>query len=143
MQRLSRYFFQGLLIVVPIAITGFTVYKLLQFIDGLLWFKVPGLGFLLTIIIITAVGFLTSNFISRAIVRKLDTCMSRVPLVKILYFSVKDLLEAFIGKKKTFDRPVIVSLFKDSHAKVIGFITSDDLNHWGLKDSVAVYFPQS
>ena len=143
MKRLSRYFIQGLLVVVPIVVTGFVAYKLFQFIDGLLWFKMPGMGFLLTVVIITAIGFLASNFISRNFLQQMDVCMGHVPLVKILYFAVKDLLEAFVGKKKTFDRPVLISPLKDSHIKVIGFITADDLEHLGIKDSIAVYLPQS
>lgn len=143
MQRLSSYFLQGLLVVVPITVTAFVAYRLFLFIDDLLWFKIPGLGFLLTVAVLTFIGFLASNFITRGVLSRLDSIMGRVPFVKILYFAVKDLLEAFIGKKRTFDRPVIVTPLKDSHIRVLGFITADDLTHLGMKDSIAVYLPQA
>ncbi len=143
MKKLSRYFVQGLVVIIPIVVTSFVAYKLFKFIDGLLWFKAPGLGFLLTIVLVTAIGFLASNFITRGIVEKLDAGMGRLPLIKIFYFAIKDVIEAFLGKKKTFDRPVWVTFFQDSPARMIGFITADNLDHLGIKDAIAVYLPQS
>jgi len=143
MKRLSSYFMQGLLVVVPISVTAFVAYKLFRFIDGLLWFKVPGLGLLLTLIFITFIGFLASTFITRNLLQWMDVAVGRVPLFKILYFAIKDMIEAFVGKKRTFDRPVIVRPFKDSPAQMLGFITADDLDHLGMEGCVAVFFPQS
>jgi uncharacterized membrane protein len=56
---------------------------------------------------------------------------------------VKDLLAAFVGDKKKFDRPVLVRINKENQLHRVGFITQQDLSDLGLKDMVVVYFPQS
>jgi uncharacterized membrane protein len=69
--------------------------------------------------------------------------MNRIPLVKLIYSSVKDLLAAFVGDKRKFDKPVLVTINKENNLHRIGFITQEDLSELGLKDMVVVYFPQS
>ena len=73
----------------------------------------------------------------------MDRILNRLPLVKLLYGSVKDLLNAFVGDKKSFSHPVLVQLNGDSQAHVLGFITCDSLFHLGLDGYVSVYVPQS
>ncbi len=70
-----------------------------------------------------------------------DRLMSRLPLVKMIYTAVKDLIHAFVGEKKGFTRPVSVSL--GGGVKAVGFITSDSLERLGMAGMVAVYLPQS
>jgi len=67
--------------------------------------------------------------------------LSKLPLVSILYSSIKDLIGAFVGDKKSFDRPVVVYLSENTC--VVGFITRDDLAFLGLTEYVSVYLPQS
>ncbi len=60
----------------------------------------------------------------------------------MLYSAIKDLIEAFAGKKKSFDKPAIVELTPGG-AKALGFITRETLEFLSLSDHVSVYFPQS
>lgn len=149
MKRLVNYFFEGLLFMVPIALTLYIFYVLFIKIDGLLKIPLPGLGiipgvgFVATILLITVVGFLVSNFLTKKLFIYVDRLLNRLPLVKLLYGSVKDLLNAFVGDKKSFNQPVLVKLSDESHAHVMGFITSDSLRNFGLDEYVAVYVPQS
>ena len=143
MKRITKYFFQGLLFLVPLVITIYIIYIIFDKIDNLFGFNIPGLGFVLTLIIITAVGFITSNIIIRKFVLLIDALFTRVPLIKLLYSSIKDLIDAFVGNKKSFDKPALVKLTPDSNVTILGFITCEDLNHVGLAHSVAVYLPQS
>ena len=69
--------------------------------------------------------------------------MIRLPLVRLLYVSTKDLLNAFVGEKRRFDKPVMVTLFPGAGAKALGFVTQESLERFGLSGHVAVYFPQS
>jgi uncharacterized membrane protein len=71
-----------------------------------------------------------------------EKIFTRLPVVKILYTSIKDLIGAFVGDKKSFDRPILVTA-PEGGAKALGFITRDSLELLGLTDHVAVYFPQS
>jgi uncharacterized membrane protein len=152
MKRIVRYFFRGLLVFVPAGLTilvvAYVVTSLDSLFGNLLKVKdIPGLGLGIglagTLIIITLIGFLASNFIGSSLVRLVDRIFKRLPLVKILYSSIKDLSAAFFGEAKKFDKPVLVSLGPDSYAKFIGFITRESLETFGLKDHVAVYFLQS
>jgi len=144
---LLRSFFRGLLFVVPIGFTVWVLVKVFFWIDELIDYgpavNVPGLGFALTIILITAAGFFASLFLTRWVVRLLDRLFKRMPIAKLIYGAIKDLLEAFVGEHKKFDRPVVVSLGPEVGGEIVGFITSDDLEWLGRKGSVAVYFPQS
>jgi uncharacterized membrane protein len=68
---------------------------------------------------------------------------TKLPLVKMIYTSVKDLIGAFVGDKKSFDKPVLVTLSPGSNIQAIGFVTRDSLGNMGFEDKVAVYLPQS
>ena len=143
MKRISQYFLQGLLFLVPLVVTIYVIYWVFVRIDGVLNLPVPGLGFIVTIVFITLVGFGASNFLTRNIVNLVDKVFARLPLVKMIYTAIKDLVNAFVGDKKSFNRPVQVIIDRESNLRVIGFATRDSLDSIGIKDSVAVYLPQS
>jgi len=143
MRKIFAHFLKGLIFCVPFGITIWVVYKVFTIIDGWLNIPIPGIGFAATIIFITLVGYLTSTIFARSILSLMDRIFKQLPFVKLLYTSIKDLTGAFTGNKKFFDRPVLVSLWPESDAKVIGFITKDSLEFMNIKDRVAVYMPQS
>ncbi len=73
-----------------------------------------------------------------------ERMIEKAPLVKLIYSSVKDLVEAFVGEKRRFNKPVLVRLEKDSQINRIGFITKEDLTDMGIdREMVAVYLPFS
>ncbi|MEN6349161.1 MAG: DUF502 domain-containing protein [Syntrophomonas sp.] len=149
MKKLTRYFLNGLIFIVPIALTLYIVYLLFIKIDNLLEIPLPGIGvfpgigFIATLLLITLTGFLVSNFLTRKLMLLMDNFLNQLPLVKLLYSSIKDLINAFLGDKKTFNKPVLVQLTPGAHAHVLGFITCESLDNFGLDDFVAVYVPQS
>jgi len=73
----------------------------------------------------------------------MEGVLIKAPFVKLLYTSIKDLIAAFMGEKRRFDQPVLVSLSPGGHGEAVGFVTRTDLEFLGLLDHVAVYFPQS
>src|SRR5262249_32948247 len=85
----------------------------------------------------------TSNVVGRSIIELTDGLVGRLPLVKLVYTSIKDLVSAFVGDKKRFDTPVAVTISPGTGARVLGFVTRDSLARLGMPDMVAVYFPQS
>ncbi len=143
MKKISQYFLQGLLFLVPVVATIYVVYIIFSKIDGLFPFDLPGLGFLLTIVLILAAGFVSSNLLANSVMLSVDRIFARMPLVTMLYTSIKDLVDAFVGDKQSFNKPVLVALDTDNRISVLGFITREDLNTLGIADSVAVYLPQS
>jgi uncharacterized membrane protein len=141
MKKLLAYFLQGLLYTVPIAATVYVVYEAIVLIDGIIPLKVPGLGILILLIVITLIGMLGSTLIVQQIF-SLERLLDRIPLIKIIYTSVKDLLSAFVGKKKRFTEPVLVRM--ESNVERFGFITQTDLTDLGISaDKIGVYIPFS
>lgn len=143
MKRLSQYFFHGLLVIVPLALTLYVCYVIFIKIDRLMGLKQPGLGVLITVVGITMVGFFASNFLTRNLFSLLDQLFTKLPFVKMLYSAIRDLVYAFVGDKKSFNQPVLVNLFPGSEARVMGFLTREGLANLGMEQSVAVYIPQA
>ena len=143
MRRLLTYFLRGLVLVAPLAITLYVCWVVFVRIDGWLGLPVPGLGFVLTIVLITLIGFLGSNLITRGMLAIIDQVVGRLPFVRLLYTSTKDLLNAFVGEKRRFDKPVLVRLSMQSEARMVGFVTQESLDRLGLPGYSSVYFPQS
>ena len=143
MRKLLNYFLRGLVLVAPIAITLYVCWIVFVRIDGWLGLPIPGLGFLVTVVLITLVGFLGSSLITRGMVAIVDQTVGRLPFVRLLYTSTKDLLNAFVGEKRRFDKPVLVKLAEGSEARLVGFVTQESLDRLGLPGYSSVYFPQS
>jgi uncharacterized membrane protein len=147
MTRLLNYFLRGLVVVVPLALTVYVCVVIFTTIDGWLgsWLGLPlkGIGFVLTMVLITLVGALASSFITRSVISALDRTFDRLPFVRLLYSSAKDMLNAFVGEKRRFDKPVLVAVSADKAVKVLAFLTSDSLVSLGAADHVTVYMPQS
>ena len=142
-KRLVGYFVRGCLVLVPAGLTFYILFAILRTIDQLLPIGIPGVGLLLTLILVTLVGVLTSNVVGRSIFEASERALRRLPLVKLIYSSIKDLINAFMGDKKSFNRPVAVTLNQGSGLKALGFITRDGLHALDMPLHVAVYFPQS
>ena len=98
---------------------------------------------IITLILITGVGYFGSNLITRGVFRYFDDLFTRLPFIKILYNSSKDLINAFVGDKKSFEKPVLVTMNSENGAKALGFITRESMDFLGVRDHVAVYIPQS
>lgn len=143
MSRLLNYFLRGLVVVMPLALTIYVCVVIFTTIDSWLGLRIRGVGFLVTIALITLIGFLASSFVTRSLISTLDGLLDRLPFVRLLYSSAKDMLNAFVGEKKRFDKPVLVSVSADRAVKVVAFLTSDSLAALGAADSVTVYMPQS
>jgi len=151
MKRLAKYFFQGVVFVTPIAVTVLVCYKLFGLINEPIkgWFgsSLWGLGFVATVLLaavgLTFIGFLCTNILTAGLMRFIDKQFDRFPLIKLLHTSIKDLVGAFVGDKKKFDQPVLVTILPGSEAKVVGFITRASMGSWGLAGELAVYLPQS
>ncbi|MCB0408604.1 MAG: DUF502 domain-containing protein [Flavobacteriales bacterium] len=141
MKRLLGYFLQGLLYTLPIAATIYVVVEAIILIDGIIPVKFPGLGLLILILAITLVGFLGSTIIVQQFF-SLEKILDRIPLIKIIYTSVKDLLSAFVGKKKRFTKPVLVKM--EGGVERLGFVTQEDLTDIGIPTTkIGVYIPFS
>ena len=141
MNWLIKNFLRGLVIVVPIAVTVYLLYQTFIWLDRLLKVPTPGLGIAILLGAILLIGALAGNFVGRRVFSLTETLFTKAPIVRIVYAAIKDLLEAFVGNKRRFDRPVSVQVTE--HVRVFGFITQDDLGTLSRGGDVAVYVPFS
>jgi len=147
-KRLLRYFLQGILYVVPLTVTIVVALKIFNFFDSffdeLIPVKIPGVGLLILLVAITMAGYIGSRFISGTVFLFIDEQLEKLPLVKLIYGSVKDLISAFVGNKQRFGKPVMVKMNETAEVYKLGFITQKDLSELQIETGfVAVYFPHS
>ena len=142
MRNLINNFLRGLLLVVPMAAAIYVVWYLYNFLDSLIPVakNIPGLSFILVVLLITIAGSYAKRY-NTGLVNWFENFIKDVPLLNLIYSSIKDLMTSFMGEKKKFNKPVLVkveaSLYKP------GFVTSEDLKNVGLNGKVSVYLPHS
>lgn len=159
-KRLFQFFLQGLLVLGPFSITIWAIAAAFNFIDGILpniihgivpsimedkegnIRRIPGVGFVLVILLVIMVGYLSSSFIFNKLEEAIDKILQKTPVVKFLYTTVKDFFEAFAGDKKKFTKNVLVNVDNIDVWRV-GFVTQDDMEEFGMKDYISVYVPMS
>lgn len=143
MRRFVKDFIKGLVVVLPVLATVYLVYLPLSWVDGLFGTDIPGLGVVVAIVAIWAAGVFASNAVGTRLLTLLDYLIERIPLLKLLYHTVKDLVAALVGDKKNFDQAVVVDLIPGRDVMALGFVTLTELDSIGLDGMVGVYLPQS
>lgn len=139
-----RSFLKGLIILAPIAVTAWIIWKVFTGIDTIIPSVPRGLGFLIVISCVTIIGYFgTRFFIGKAIFDFFDHLLERTPGIKYIYSSVKDVMSSFVGDKKRFNSPVWVRTQHEPETWRIGFLTQPDMTYLGMDDHAAVYLPHS
>lgn len=144
-KSLLRYFVQGILVLAPITITVWLLYELFERVDGILrpYVNIPGLGFILIILFILFVGWLSSTILMTSALNLFDHWLERTPGVKFIYSSTKDFFRAFAGEKKKFDKAVLINVFSED-VWIIGFLTDAEMEKFEMgAEHVSVYVPQA
>jgi uncharacterized membrane protein len=159
-KKVVQYFLQGLLIIAPIAITGYAIYWVVTTVDS--WLPIfreavrdetgrvisyevknYGLGFVLILAAVIIIGYLSSFFIQSRLFNLFDHWLEKTPGVKFIYTSTRDFFEAFAGDKKRFNKAVLANVFSDD-VWIIGFLTDEEMQKFEMgADKVAVYVPQA
>jgi len=150
----KRRFIAGLLISIPAIITFLVIWWLFKFLDGflepiyykILGYHVHGLGFISTVVLIFIVGIISTNVFGRKIIESFEHLILKIPVLKGIYMSVKQLVDAFSPESKvsSFKKFVIVE-YPRPHVYAYGFLTKEcvmrtlqDQEETNLK---AVYIP--
>ena len=132
-KKIQNIFLAGLLVTVPTMLTFFLLRFLVSYIDHvsaplvkrLFDIEIPGIGFIVTLLIVLAVGFIGTNILGRQLVRLGDQLLSKIPLVRSIYSSAKQIIEtAFISTEKPFQQVVLVPYPRDG-VYAIGLITRE------------------
>ncbi len=146
MRALVNNFFKGCLVLFPVVGTVYAIWFVLSSLDLLVQKVVPlemppGVGLLTAVAVITVSGAIASNVIGRTLVGWVESLMARLPIVRLVYGAIRDLLSALVGEKRSFERPAVVTL--PGEVRVLGFITCDHFEDKELSGLVSVYLPQS
>jgi uncharacterized membrane protein len=155
MKNINQIFFKGLILVLPITLTFNLLYWAVIKVESLFKssllfllgkeFYIPGLGILLTAIIILLVGLLVDNFIIGKIINWFTRLLERVPLIKIIYNPLKDLMGLIPGGDKAKEKPqrVVLVPLPGLGVEALGFVTREELEEINNKNLVSVYIPLS
>ena len=153
-KSVRRQFLTGLLVVTPVAVTIFFIRFLFGFMDGLfgpalarfIGVRIPGLGIIFTLLAIFLVGLLTANFVGKKLVEIGETLVTRLPIVKTIYSSSKQLIEAlFLPASHAFKRVVLVE-FARQGSFTVAFVTNSitlELSGGEKKELVSVFIPST
>jgi uncharacterized membrane protein len=144
-RQVLRFFVQGLIILAPIGITAYVLYWLFDKVDSILrpYVNIPGLGFVIIILFVILVGWISSSFLMGGFINFFDQWMERTPGIKFIYTSTKDFFEAFAGDKRKFNKAVLANVFSEE-VWIVGFLTDEEMIKFDLgADHVAVYVPQA
>ncbi len=137
MQRLRAYFFAGILITAPIAITIYIAWLVVRFVDDAvgrlipdaydpktyLPFNLPGLGLVVVVVALTVIGWLTAGFLGRWFLRVSEAVLHRMPIIRSIYTAVKQIFETVLAPRAPAFRQVVLVEFPRHGLWRIGFVT--------------------
>lgn len=149
MKNLSKYFINGLIVMVPITITIFVVSEVLSFTEGALGrhFPIyfPGLGLVAVLGLIYLVGWLSSYWMLKRTLEFGERILNKIPVVKFIYSSVKQLSTAVFESNSMFKQAVLIP-YPHPGTKALGFVMADlseELKADLKEESVCVFIPWS
>lgn len=147
----KRYFFRGVIAAIPAGLTAIVIYflynlidqSIVRFIDKYIQINFPGLGFLLLIVCLYLIGLVTSNFIGRWTVNKVESVLSRIPIVKVTYKVGKQFANTIsLSDKQVFQKAVLVDYFKPG-VRVVGFVTGQLKNKKTDEELLKIFIPMA
>ena len=149
-----RKFLTGLLVILPIGLTAYVLYRIFVWVDGLLrpviarhpYLDIPGLGFIGVIAVILVAGILGGGILGRTLFRWMEEKLERIPMVRGIYGAIKQISGVFLKEDRSvFERVVLVE-YPRAHVYMLGFVTAS----WRMKtragtdeDFLAVFIPTS
>jgi len=154
---LRRYLIAGLLVWVPLGITIWVLHALVSALDqtlllipeswrpeALFGFAIPGLGVLLSFLILLLTGVIAANFIGARLILLWESALIRIPFVKSIYSSVKQVSDTLLSDKGNAFRKALLVEFPHEHSWTIAFLTGTPAQSIAAmlpEEHVAVYVP--
>ena len=153
---MKRYLIAGLLVWVPLGITIWVLHFLLSTLDQTLLllpesmrpehfgYRIPGLGVLLAFVILMGTGILAANFFGQRLIRLWEAVLGRIPFVKSIYSSVKQVSDTLLSDSGNAFRKALLVQFPHENSWTIAFLTgtpAPDIARYLDEDHVSVYVP--
>lgn len=130
MNKVSGYFLNGVLVLVPIAITVFVVNEVFEFTEWLVGrflptsLRFPGMALLVLLVIIASIGLLSKHWALKWLLHKAEKMLNRIPGIKFVYNSVKQLSSAMLDPNSLLKNPVLIP-FPHPGSRALGFVSSE------------------
>lgn len=156
---LRTYFLTGIIVVAPLGLTAYVVWSFIDFTDRLvtpylpriynprtyLPFDIPGVGLIVSVILLTLIGFLTANLLGRTLVSWSERLLDRMPVVRSIYGGLKQVFQTVLGGSSKSFREVVLVEYPRKDCWSIAFVASEDIGDAGRQiggeDMIAVYVP--
>jgi uncharacterized membrane protein len=142
-RRIKRYFLTGLFVLFPVALTVLVVVWLVRAVDALFGFRLPGMGLLVTMVLVVLLGLLMSSVLGKQAFELLEEVLLHVPGVRAVYKTLKAMTDVFSPESPTAFRHVVLVEYPQPGSLALGFVTSEtSLTRGGASERrLAVYVP--
>lgn len=121
----KQYFVTGLFALLPVGITLYIGYQIVHFFDSFVPIPIPGLGLVLAIIVITLFGVLVSHYLGRRVVATLEWLFRRMPVVRSIYDTSKQIITTFFDQKNGAFKRVVLVPYPGNPGKALGFVVNE------------------
>jgi uncharacterized membrane protein len=129
---MKKIFLTGAVALLPITISLYIIYQLFKFVDGIsatfietfINIHIPGLGFLLTIVVVFLFGFFTQKIAGNALKNFLHNILLKVPIVSTVYGPIKQLTDNFVGDQSESFKEVVMIEYPRRNIYSLAFVTS-------------------
>ena len=156
--RLRNYFLTGIIVTAPIALTIYLTWQFVDWVDSqaipllpakynpenYLPFSLPGLGLVISIVILTFVGFLTANIFGRTLLKTGERLVNRMPVVRTIYGALKQILETVLSQSSNSFRQAVLVEYPRRGIWTVAFVTGDTEGEVARRlddDMVNIYVP--
>lgn len=158
-KRIKNIFLTGLAVIIPIGLTLYILFFIIDVMDGLLkiipdryepdallGFHIPGLGIIFTVLLIFITGLITKSYLGNVVVRTGEGLFGKIPIVRSIYLAIKQIFNSlFVGKSRSFRKVVLVE-YPRKGLYSIGFVTGSAESSFPQisdeqKDHIGVFVP--
>lgn len=157
LRSINKNILTGLITLLPVVVTLYLLYWFVVTAESLLGDVIralvpedlyrPGMGVVAGLVVAFFVGLLMHSLIAQRLFSGGERIIYRLPLIKSVYLSIRDLLDYFSSEKKKEFEQVVAVKFGETGMQAVGLVTQTDMNHmpadFSQKDSLLVYFPMS
>lgn len=157
-QRIRGYFFTGIVVTAPLAITAYLTYIFVRFVDRNVaalvpkelpetWFRVsavPGIGLIVAIVFFIAVGWFATNILGKFFIRVSEYILHRMPVIRTLYGAIKQIIETIMASKSQAFREVVMLEYPRKGVWSIGFVTGyseGEVQRTTSEETINVFVP--
>jgi len=154
---IKRWLFTGLILLVPIMVTIYLFLSIVNAMDGLIgliphaWqpdqllgFHIPGLGVLITVLVVLLTGMLGASYLGRWLVRMGESIVERIPLVRSVYSALKSVLETVLRDNQDSFRRVVLIEYPRKGSYALGFVSGaghGEIQHATKENVLTVFVP--